>query len=626
MPSIARRSAPLALACLLLAACATGPSPQEVERRQAAASAAASLIAEGRAVEGGEAYMRLVESLPEAAAAPYRLAAAEAYLGADRLDLARLAAGNLPPTLGDPTLDARAGLVRGRIALAEDRPAEVLAALPASALGALPATSLATAREVRARAYAAVGNPLEAARERVELELLLTDEAALASNRQALWEGLRQLSPLALGAARTPPPDTLGGWVALAEIAVTGAEDRSRMPERLAQWRLAYAGHPASTEILPALLGESRLSAGPPERIALLLPLTGRFEAAARAVRDGFMAARLVDSGSGRTPAVDVVDTGSGDAAVLYRRAVEAGAGMVIGPLEKSAVAAVAALGELPVPTIALNQLGGDGEASVEAPTWMFQFALSPEGEASAVADRAFAEGYRHAGVIAPEGEWGSRVDSAFAEHWSALGGRTVARARYDADARDLSGPVKALLGIDASERRAKELVAALGRRVEHQPRHRQDLDFVFMAAFPRQARQIQPHMRFFGAEEIPIWATSHIYIGQPDPQSDLDVEGVVIGDMPWVLAPDQVPDDLARRVNESFPESLSPLGRLYAFGVDAYRLVTRLGQLYGDPAAEVPGATGWLRLAPGRIVMRRLAFARFAEGQLRPLGDAPPR
>jgi outer membrane PBP1 activator LpoA protein len=113
----------------------------------------------------------------------------------------------------------------------------------------------------------------------------------------------------------------------------------------------------------------------------LLLPLSGRMQAAGRAVRDGFLAAALAEPAE-RRPKIELMDTAELGAAAAYARALEIGARAVAGPLMKEDVAALIAA-PLPVPTLALNSLPMD-----TPPPFLFQFALDPEHEARAVARR----------------------------------------------------------------------------------------------------------------------------------------------------------------------------------------------------------------------------------------------
>ena len=90
--------------------------------------------------------------------------------------------------------------------------------------------------------------------------------------------------------------------------------------------------------------------------------------------------------------------------------------------------------------------------------------------------------------------------------------------------------------------------------------------------------------------------------------------DGVVVGlgDMPWVLDPDDSGGALRRQVSALWSESLPAFVRLYAFGADAYRLVRELGTLRAQHYAVISGVTGSLSLDEKNRVQRRLMWARF--------------
>ncbi|RMD78059.1 MAG: penicillin-binding protein activator [Gammaproteobacteria bacterium] len=391
------------------------------------------------------------------------------------------------------------------------------------------------------------------------------------------------------------------------------------MPQALAAWRRRFPGHPASAALLASL--EARARRARPRRLALLLPLSGAYAALGRAVRDGFLAAYWAGP---ERPEVLVLDTGGQAEGALeaYREAAAQGAGWVVGPLAKEAVRALRAQGRLPVPVLALNRSGEPGPP----PAGFYAFGLAPEDEAAAAAERAWLEGHNQALLLAPRGDWGSRVLTAFARHWSGLGGEVLAAEVYDPSRTDFAAPLQRLLAIDASRARARALERLLGRPLRFEPRRRQDADLVFLAAFPAQGRQIRPQLRFYYAGDLPVYATSAIYAGHPDPVRDRDLDGVRFPDIPWVL---RDRDPLLEALRRLWPERTARLIRLYALGVDAYRLVPELPRLAAFPFETVPGATGRLSLDPRHRVHRQLLWARFAGGRPRLLppaaGDGGP-
>ncbi len=101
------------------------------------------------------------------------------------------------------------------------------------------------------------GNALESVRERIRLENLLSDPNARHDNHRAIWAALATLSVTALDQLRlAPPPDVLSGWMELAVIAKTTAQDATVLQKQIDGWAQRYPQHPAIGDIVARLLGK----------------------------------------------------------------------------------------------------------------------------------------------------------------------------------------------------------------------------------------------------------------------------------------------------------------------------------------------------------------------------------
>lgn len=600
---------------ITLSACATVP--------EESASAPTPNLEKARAAERSGDYVVAAQTYLAAAAASnevqridYLLNAAEAFYHGQLIEQSKHALQSLPSTGLQPQQLARRQRLTAAIAVAERKPRIALNALNDIRSDLSPAER-AQRLELRATAYTQAGDVMAAARERAALTPLLTDKDAKRRNEQLLWQALTSLPQATLEGLRPTPPDVLNEWIALALIAKTSSQSGDTA-QRLDQWRQLYPGHSASTELLASLVAhQTERAAQRPARIALLLPLTGAYAKAAEAVRDGFLAAYFQDQQTS-APAVKIYDTGENPAAAaqVYKRAVADGADLVVGPLAKEGVAALKQDAVISTPILALNYT--DDEQTAPA---MYQFGLSPEQEAREVAERAWLDGHVQALAITPNGDWGTRVLRAFQTRWQELGGRLVGTQNYEANENDFSAPLRHLLNIDASENRARALRAALQTDIKFEPQRREDADFIFMAAFPRQARLIPPQLKFFYAGDLPIYATSHVYEGKPDPNKDRDLDGVMFTDMPWLLKKDS--DPLRAAIEQAWPNQ-GGLLRLYALGVDAYRLAPYLQLEHIGSNDALDGATGRLTIDNQHRVHRTTLWARFNRGEPVALASEP--
>ena len=662
-PATARRFLPAALillsAALALAGCTTtGPSKEELN--------AQALVQQGQYTQAAEEFLRLAQTADAPVRQRLRLAAVSALLDAGDLVRARtlLDATDVSSLAGDIKLRKRTLLAR--MARLDDQPNRVLELLPTGTPTRAGSDLVRQVGELRAWAYDNTGRFLQAANERVQIDPLFLDPAEQAANRQALWDSLMQADVLSLEQARVPPPDVFGGWVELATIAIRFQGDPAALGEAIANWTTRYPTHPASAGVVQDVVEASKTMGTPPRHVALLLPLSGPFAKVAAAVRDGFLAAWFSDQANSQRPLVSIYSTSDAEIWEVYETAIGAGADFVVGPLSKPAVSALASVNMLPVPTLALNfadppvaptgperprsdpaaadeqtSTGAADESGVDpdgpdavddarrtmprVTRGLYQFALSPEGEARGVAERAWSDGYAQAAVIWPEGNWGSRVSSGFSTAWEDLGGLVVQTQAYTSDAKEMSIAVQKLLGVDQSKERWRVVRKTLNRKVEHQPRRRQDIEFIFMAGFPTQARQIRPQLEFHHAAGLPVYSTSHVFTGVPDPAADIDLNGVVFGDAPWILVQDAEGSGLRANIDRLWGDSASGVSRLFAFGADAYGILPHLGRLRSQASIRFPGHTGQLTVGRDNRVQRGLLWARFNNGTPRLLDTPPP-
>ncbi|WP_208538435.1 penicillin-binding protein activator, partial [Pseudomonas aeruginosa] len=232
---------------------------------------------------------------------------------------------------------------------------------------------------------------------------------------------------------------------------------------------------------------------------------------------------------------------------------------------------------------------------------------------------RAWGDGMRRAVALVPRGEWGDRVLAAFSQSWQSAGGSLIAAEHVDQPVQ-LAQQIADLLQLRQSEGRAQRLQGALGSQIATQPSRRQDIDFVFLAATPQQARQIKPTLAFQYAGDLPVYATSHLYTGTNNPTQDQDLNGIRFCETPWLLNPS---DPTRQQVAAQWPQANGSMGRLYAMGVDAYRLAPRLPELKAVPSLQIDGLTGTLSLNPTQRIERQLQWAEFRNGQVQPLGTS---
>src|SRR5262245_47008731 len=201
-------------------------------------------------------------------------------------------------------------------------------------------------------------------------------------------------------------------------------------------------GHKVVAGVLAALLlygATPAIATESPQRsaipVALLLPLQspnlGRF---ADSVRQGVLAAAKSDPSA--QLAINVYST-AGDpntALAAYEQALAQGNRLIIGPLTRDSVAAIAQRIQPGVPVLALNVL----DKNLPLPESLYAFSLQVEMEAQQIARMIFADGRRSALTVVDGSLQSRRIQAAFGEEFAQLGGKLTAQFAYSTSMPDL--------------------------------------------------------------------------------------------------------------------------------------------------------------------------------------------
>ncbi len=319
--------------------------------------------------------------------------------------------------------------------------------------------------------------------------------------------------------------------------------------------------------------------------IALLLPVdSSTFRRHAEALRDGFLAASKAENEQSLRIRVYAVGDDPKQAVAIYQQALQTGARLVVGPLIRSAVTAIAA-GDVGVPTLALNAPDGN----VPNRPNLHVLSLQIESEARQVAQLAYREGRRAAFIVAGDSPLLRRLQQAFSSEFVKLGGKIIAEFAFNNSSAELS-----------------RLKQAVKLRVA---------DMTFLGLDARQARTVRPYL-----EAIAVYASSQIYTGDGSAATSGELAGVTFVDMPWLLQRDHPAVMVYPR--QDF-KGEADLERLYALGIDAWRIGQALLAKQTDLALD--GVTGKLTPGKDRVFTRELPSARIGVSQTPALVGSGP-
>ncbi|MCX7557249.1 penicillin-binding protein activator [Xanthomonadaceae bacterium JHOS43] len=588
--TLSRLFLPILACAVLLCGCDSMPTK---------ATSDAAIAAESDFARGD--FARAAEGFLDAAASHrsqrdlLRLRAAEAWREEGELERAASALEGVSTRRFDGDALQRLALVQAEIALARRQPEQALTLLDGISSSA-PKAHRARQLELRARAAEASDNLFLAATARAELDAVLPRRER-SENARSIQSLLTRLddNALSFGAASLPAGHALYPYAARTMIARGLALPRP------------YTGD------LPSDADE-RVAASPDgyrpfNRIALLLPLDGALGNAAQAVRDGFIAGYYDETRS--RPEVRVYATGNRPESALeaYRTALHDGAQAIVGPLGREEVMAIFdADREGTVPLLALNRGG-----ATPPPPGSMSFALTPEDEGVAAANRISERGGLRVLAVRGDDEYGQRATAALAQRLEQRGGRIVATVQLPEGNPNFGAAINSAI----AQAGARAVAADGDTRIE-QNRMEVDADAIFFAGRAEQARLLVPQLRVAGVYDLPIYATSQITAGAGNARLDRELDGIEFTEAPWLLV-DQLAGHAARNALSGLETTRGGSARLFAFGLDAFRLIGYFEHLARDPQATLTGATGVLRFDGFGQILRTPGWARFQGGRIQP-------
>jgi hypothetical protein len=307
----------------------------------------------------------------------------------------------------------------------------------------------------------------------------------------------------------------------------------------------------------------ARFGTGDTVIAVLVPPKGGLFDRATECLLAGIRAAHALDGEGVRVIALETEDDPQ-SLSQQFARLKQDGVSTVIGPITRNGATALFTLGEVPLPTIALNLPEGDLPLRSQA----LYLNLATESEARQVAALAFAQVLPgsvsrrpRAMAVVADSRVALRSAVAFSDEWASLGGELI-------DPVEFEGP-----------RPPRDLRAQFGKTPP---------DVAFAAMTADQARTLRRDL----GREVALWSTSMASIGANPVTRINDLDGMRLIDMPWNLLPEHAAVKAHRKAPSAYTIELQ---RLYAVGIDSYRCARQLGS--GTESFELDGVTGRLRL-----------------------------
>lgn len=450
-------------------------------------------------------------------------------------------------------------------------------------------------------ALSLTGKLLESAEYRIDLHSLLTSQEEMVQNQRAILETLVLLPDASLQIYEQSATGNLAGWLALAQI--YRLKDQPDFNARLSQWREAFPGHPANTAQLTNHPAYEEAALHYPGSIAIILPGSGPFAAAAKAIKAGIMAAFDNLESSAYKPNLHFYDSMQATPADNYDQAIAAGAEMIIGPLDKKDIQSLADSVTLTVPVLALNHIQGLEQDN------LYQFALNPVDDVEYITDKARQDGHKKALLLIPENPQTRRIAAYFKDYWQG-GDKAIIKAQtYHPKATDFSLAIEKLLSLDESKPVDPEQMLPANQNSTQQ----QEADVLFISAYNAEARSIMQQLQLHDGADLAVYAMPNIYVGRANPARDSILNEITFCDMPWFFDSTYQGKLSMNSLTELTRQYKDSYLRLIAMGIDAFNLSARLNELDSSPYT---GATGNLALTRDNRIKRELICAKYIDGK----------
>ncbi len=601
----------IASLAILIIGCASTANKPETPTEQKIQQAKKFAMS-GDNKQAAKIYLGLANQEKSPAKDKLLLRAVDLYLKSGENQQAQKVAASINAPLLNPREEVLYHLLYGKAEIGLERHRKALKELEKVSPGMLAVPEQQLYHILKVKAFEGLGQDFESIQERIKLSKFLEEGDAFEHNNQQISNTLAQVNTAKLIHHRSSAPQTLRGWIDYALIVKETMPDSSERERYLQRWRDQYPGHHA---IYSANTRETkgRSAFNVPSNVAVILPHNGSYAEATHAIKQGMLTARDEEAGK-VAPEIKFYDSTAGDIATIYKRSLSDGAELIIGPLEKKTIQQLLISSSLEKPVLALNQLDGITKND------LYQFGINPRDEIEQAAALAWQHEHRRALVFVPETKIGQRAGDLFIDYWEAIGGTSLEMMTYTSDPKDLVKSISRLLNLDESMSRRRQMQKVVGK-LDFTPRPRDDADMLFMLAKPKVARIIRPLLDFYRVGDLPVYSTSKVYSGKPNPSLDRDLSGLVFcGD--------------ASQFDESIQQMQLEAGSLHQvaarniplfnLGYDSYKLISELPKLQQSPSQHMSGKIGKLWLDDNNFIRRQLKCGQFVDGNVKSLGAGP--
>lgn len=446
----------------------------------------------------------------------------------------------------------------------------------------------------------------------------------------------------------------INGWYALASVYQRYQSRNNQLLRAVDAWKLVYAKHPVIDFMPTQLTNIPEATPYNAHKIAVLLPLSGRFKKPAEAIQYGISHAFynqmalnkqseseqnelsnndsiattpeivIVDELQTTPPEILFIDTTQMTAAAIADKLRLQRIDFVIGPLVKSNVDKLLPLIE-DIPVLALNRF----QSAEQGSSLHYAFPLSPESEAEQAAETIFNNKHKKPLILAPQSNFGERVSKAFEARWKELNQAeeqaksASALEHYPAETHfftkksEFAKFVASALQTDKSQERINQIRSAISITVESELRSRRDVDAIYIVGKRNELILLKPFIAVTispFADSIALYASSRSHAIDMSNIQNRELSDLTFSDIAFLL------DDkgqMNQKIQAIWPHQSFSTLRLFALGYDSYNLIGQLKQLQVIEGYKYQGLVGELSLDATNTIGSKLHWATYKEGSL---------
>jgi len=423
------------------------------------------------------------------------------------------------------------------------------------------------------------------------------------------------------------------GWYALASIYQQYQLRINQLKRAVSDWKHNYPQHPVLLFMPTQLTNIQEIQPFQPDNIAVLLPLSGRFQSQGKSIQlgilDSFYRQQQLNKSAAtgdldiNAPTLHFYDTNAQTMEAITTQFAANKIDFVIGPLLKSDIETFLPLVEkMPVlalngfPEKASNSKNSAPETAASVQPWHYSFSLSPEQEARQAVQFISDNQHKNPLVIAPNSDYGKRVAQAFKDEWKARNNKDIEQHFFTSKSK-LASFIEGVLQTDKSATRNNQMQKITNLPLEKEVRSRTDIDAIYLVSKRDELILLKPFIDVTVspfATRIPLYASSRSNEFDRGGLQNKELSNFTFSDMPFLI---NQQGEIITGLNKVLPRQSYAALRLFAFGFDSYHLIGQLMQLQTTEGYTYPGLVGELRLDFSNTVQPELSWAKYYEGEL---------